>query len=77
MAPNVGKVTFLLAEMQTRINAAGLRSFDGDVDRFAIFSLIVRESLRRNPRGKAISTHSLAISLSRSFGSRGRGVMSI
>ncbi|MEH3158710.1 MAG: hypothetical protein PGN08_07065 [Sphingomonas taxi] len=63
----LGKVTHLLAEMQTNINAAGLRNFEGDVDRFAIFSLIVRESLCRNVRGKAISTHSLAISLSRSF----------
>lgn len=77
MAPNVGKVTFLLAEMQTRINAAGLRSFEGDVDRFAIFSLIVRESLRRNPRGKAISTHSLAISLSRSFETVRRHVIAL
>jgi hypothetical protein len=77
MAPNVGKVTCLLAEMQTRINAAGLRSFDGDVDRFAIFSLIVRESLQRNPRGKAISTHSLAISLSRSFETVRRHVLAL
>ena len=45
--------------------------------RFAIFSLIVRESLRRNPRGKAISTHSLAISLSRSFETVRRHVIAL
>lgn len=67
MGSNVGEVTRLLAEMQTSIIAAGMRSFRGDVDRFAIFSLIVRETLQRNALAKAISTHSLAISLSRSF----------
>ncbi|MCP3733780.1 hypothetical protein M9979_02645 [Sphingomonas sp. RP10(2022)] len=73
----LGKITHLLAEMQTSINAAGMRSFDGDVDRFAIFSLIVRESLQRSSRDKAISTHSLAISLSRSFETVRRHVIAL
>lgn len=67
MGSAVNEVTRLLAEMQTSIIAAGMRSFRGDVDRFAIFSLIVRETLQRDALAKAISTHSLAISLSRSF----------
>lgn len=74
---SVGQVTHLLAEMQTSIVAAGLRSFAGDIDRFAIFSLIVRESLRRSTRDKAISTHSLAISLSRSFETVRRHVIAL
>ncbi|MFD1787944.1 hypothetical protein ACFSC3_10195 [Sphingomonas floccifaciens] len=63
----VRRLTRLLAEMQVTINAAGLRLFDGDMDRFVIFSLVVREGL--SPRGDArpISAHSLSISLNRSF----------
>ncbi|WP_203309564.1 hypothetical protein [Sphingomonas beigongshangi] len=53
--------------MQTRIIAAGLGRFEGDVDRFAIFALIMRETLRGGSRTKGISMHSMAISLSRSF----------
>ena len=73
----VGQVTLLLAAMQTSIVAAGLRSFSGDIDRFAIFSLVVRESLRRSTRDKAISTHSLAISLARSFETVRRHVIAL
>lgn len=59
-------LTRLLADMQTTINAAGLRLFDADMDRFVIFSLIVREGLwTSTPR--PISAHSLSISLNRSF----------
>ena len=77
MAVAVGDVTRLLAAMQTSINAAGLRSFDGDIDRFAIFSLIVRETLARNASSRAISMHSLAISLSRSFETVRRHVLAM
>lgn len=73
----LGKITALLADMQTSIVSAGLRQFEGDVDRFAIFALIVRESLRRGARDRAISTHSLAISLSRSFETVRRHVIAL
>ncbi|AXJ96783.1 hypothetical protein DM480_01685 [Sphingomonas sp. FARSPH] len=63
----IASVTRHLAIMQTRIIAAGLRTFEGDVDRFAIFSLVMRESLRAGTRVRGISMHSMAISLSRSF----------
>ncbi|WP_326525168.1 hypothetical protein [Sphingomonas sp.] len=53
--------------MQTTIVAGGLRAFDGDLDRFIIFSLIVRESLGNADRSAAISTYSLALSLGRPF----------
>lgn len=77
MALAVGGVTRLLATMQTTINAAGLRSFDGDIDRLAIFSLIVRETLSRRAGARAISMHSLAISLSRSFETVRRHVLAM
>lgn len=60
------RLTRLLAEMQTTINAAGLRAFDGDMDRFVIFALILREGLP-GTRERPISAHSLSISLQRSF----------
>ena len=50
MAPNVGKVTFLLAEMQTRINAAGLRSFDDDTD-----YILPAEQVARMEEGRAVA----------------------
>ncbi|MBN2970692.1 hypothetical protein JW805_01510 [Roseomonas aeriglobus] len=60
-------LTRLLAEMQTTINAAGLRLFDGDFDRFVIFALVVREGLGNAAGPRPISAHSLSISLNRSF----------
>ncbi len=63
----VRRLTRLLAEMQTTINSAGLRLFDGDMDRFVIFSLIVREGLSSRAAPRPISAHSLSISLNRSF----------
>jgi DNA-binding Lrp family transcriptional regulator len=57
--------------MQTDIVAAGLRAFSGDLDRFVIFTLVLRQSLTRGtaiaPHARAISINSLASSLGRSF----------
>ena len=66
------QLTRLLAEMQTSINAAGIRLFDGDLDRFVIYTLIVRESALwpiadGGDPPRPISTYSLAQSLGRSF----------
>lgn len=65
-------MTRLLAEMQTSIVAAGLRAFDGDIDRFVIFTLVGRQSLTGAPNGEGepgtpISMHALANSLSRPY----------
>lgn len=61
------QLTRLLAEMQATINSAGLRAFDGDIDRFVIFTLILREGLPGQSPPRPISAHSLATSLDRSF----------
>ncbi|WP_310303177.1 hypothetical protein [Sphingomonas sp. BE270] len=63
--------------MQTTIVQAGLRGFDGDLDRFVIFTLIARQSAATPidgmdsaadpPDSRAISINSLAASLSRPF----------
>ncbi|MES2337787.1 MAG: hypothetical protein V4537_06820 [Pseudomonadota bacterium] len=60
-------LTRLLADMQTTINAAGLRAFDGDMDRFVIFALVLREGLPGQAGARPISAHSLSTSLGRSF----------
>lgn len=57
-------MTRLLAEMQTAVIGTGLRALGGDLDRFTIFTLIVRQSLSG---GAAISAHSIANSLSRPY----------
>jgi hypothetical protein len=61
------RLTRLLAEMQATINAAGLRVFDGDMDRFVIFTLVLREGLPGQTPPRPISAHSLSTSLARSF----------
>ena len=61
------QLTRLLADMQTTINAAGLRAFAGDMDRFVIFTLVLREGLRGQKPARPISAHSLSTSLGRSF----------
>lgn len=63
----IRKVTRLLADLQTTIVAGGLRCFEGDVDRFAIFSLIICATLQRADRRGGISVHSIALSLNRPF----------
>jgi len=72
-------MTRCLAEMQTNILASGLRTFDGDLDRFVIYTLIVRQSYGANPGGapSPISAYSLAASLSRSFETVRRHVLAL
>lgn len=74
--PPIRLVTRLLAEMASSIAAAGLSAFDGDLDRFIIYTLILRQSITRPeandaagaaPAIRTISINSLAASLGRSF----------
>lgn len=66
--PPIRIATRLLAEMQTGIASAGLRAMDGNLDRFMIFTLIVRQSLSgRDGTPAPISTYSIANSLSRPY----------
>lgn len=71
--PPIRLVTRLLAEMQTNILSAGLSAFTGDLDRFVVYTLILRQSVTRPEAGddgappRAISINSVAASLGRSF----------
>ncbi len=62
--PPIRIVTRLLAEMQTTIVGSGVRALGGELVRSVIFTLVVRQSLSD---GAAISTYSLANSLSRPY----------
>ena len=59
--------TRALAAMQTAINAKGLSIFGGDIDRFALFALIVSQTHPDAPNSRPIAAHSLAMSVGRPF----------
>jgi hypothetical protein len=71
--PPIRIVTRLLAEMQTAIVAAGVRALDGGLERFAIFTLIVRQTMpdlggdSGANLGRTISVYSLASSMSQPY----------
>lgn len=64
-------MTRLFAGMQTVIVGAGIKAFDGDLDRFVIFTVVGRQSLTAGAAegvpGTPISMHALANSLSRPY----------
>lgn len=71
-SPPIRSMTRLLARMQTGIVAQGVRAFDGDLDRFIIFTLIGRQSMPGSASdGSAapvpISMHALAASLAHPY----------
>ncbi len=71
--PAIRIVTRLLAEMQTGIVASGVRALDGGLERFAIFTLIVRQTMpdlegdSGANMGRTISVYSLASSMSQPY----------
>ncbi len=73
----VGIHTMLLAEMQTTILAAGLRNFEGNLERFVIASVLAREVLYARTDIRPISVLSLASSLNRPFETIRRHVLAL
>ncbi|WP_155006362.1 hypothetical protein [Sphingomonas hengshuiensis] len=75
-------MTRLLARMQTGIVAHGVRAFDGDLDRFVIFTLIARQSMAgtvgyAGAQAVPISMHALAGSLARPYETVRRHVIAL
>lgn len=73
----IGPHTMLLAQMQTTIVAAGLRTFDGNLERFVIASVLAREVLYARTEIRPISVLSLASSLNRPFETTRRHVLAL
>lgn len=67
----------LLAEFHTSLNVVGLRYFDGNMDRFLVFCLLLRTSLSHPERNGTISVHSAAMSLGRPFETVRRHICSL
>ncbi len=68
--PPIRIMTRLLAELQTSIISRSLQLTDGDLDRFAILALIVRQTSAVNEgqgQGRRLSVNSLANSLSKPY----------
>jgi DNA-binding transcriptional ArsR family regulator len=64
----VQPITRALAELQTTIVGAGVRAFDGWLDRFVIYTLVTRLSGLAQPEAATpISVHALAASLGRPY----------
>lgn len=64
----VQPITRALAELQTGINSAGVRVFDGWLDRFVVYTLITRMNGLADPAGATpISANALAASLSQPY----------
>lgn len=57
----------LLAEFHTSMSVTGLRYFNGNIDRFMVFCLLLRTSLSQPDQRGTISVHSAAMSLGRPF----------
>lgn len=63
MAP----MAVLLAEFHSSMSTTGLRYFNGNMDRFLVFCLLLRTSMSQPDRRGTISVHSAAMSLGRPF----------
>lgn len=57
----------LLAEFHSSMSITGLRYFNGNMDRFLVFCLLLRTSMSQPDRRGTISVHSAAMSLGRPF----------
>ena len=57
----------LLAEFHSSMSITGLRYFQGNIDRFMVFCLLLRTSMSQPDQRGTISVHSAAMSLGRPF----------